>query len=50
MNTFWWILKYEEGGGQDCNVELYDQVVKVGERLGRLGASAPYYLPMFVER
>jgi len=26
-----WILKYRGGGGQDSNLEPYDQVGKVGE-------------------
>jgi hypothetical protein len=31
VNLLKWILKYREGGGQDSNLELYNQVVKVGE-------------------
>jgi len=30
-DPFKWILKCQEGGGQDDNLEPYDQVIKEGE-------------------
>jgi hypothetical protein len=31
VNLLKWIVKYRGGGGQDSNLELYNQEVKVGE-------------------
>ncbi len=36
--------KIMSGGGQGCDLEPYDQVVKIGVGVGRFGASAPYHL------
>ncbi len=45
MDVLKWIPKYKEDGGQDINLESYDQVIKMGRGLGRFGASAPCHLP-----
>ncbi len=39
-----WILKYGKGGSQESDLELYNQVLKGGGRVGRFGTSAPHQL------